>query len=519
MTQLEELLADWIPRQRWFAGKGAPIETVTVEAEHALLSGDPGLRVLVVDVGQRSSVSRYQVLLGLRPVGTLREELAHAAIGVCRLGGTARTVYDAVHDPELTALLLDRLAIGDGCREPAAGSTAAGNGTAVNGAAAGAAGNGAAVNGTVAADYSINGAAANGTPLSGTTPGGAATGPRSAPVRFRRVPGSAVRGGQRSLVLKGEQSNTSLVYGEDYVLKAFRRLWPGLNPDLELTAALAGSPYVARPYAWIETDIDQGGRSVPTTLAMLQEYMRSATDGWVLAATSVRDLYANPGLSPGDAGGDFAGEAERLGAATAAVHRALARELPTDVLSPRALRELAGSMLGRLRLATTEVPELQPYVGVLRSAYESFARVDEPLPIQRVHGDYHLGQVVRTDSGWVLLDFEGEPAAPVEERRLPSSPLRDVAGMLRSFDYAARYQLVGSASAPELAPAARAWAQRNRDAFSAGYAFGGGIDPEKHQTVLRAFEYDKAVYEVLYEAHNRPSWLRIPLDSIAALAA
>ncbi|MUL42724.1 phosphotransferase [Streptomonospora sp. PA3] len=469
MTQLEELLAAWIPRQRWFAGKGAPIETVTVEAEHPLVCGDPGLRVLVVEVDQRGAVSRYQVLLGLRTAGTLREELAHAVIGVCRLGGASRTVYDASHDPELTALLLDRLAAG-GSAEAAAPAAPA--------------------------------------------PGGA-----GAPVRFCRLPGSSVRTGQRSLVLKGEQSNTSLVYGEDYVLKAFRRLWPGLNPDLELTAALAGSPYVARPYAWIETDVADGGRSVPTTLAMLQEYMRSATDGWVLAATSVRDLYANPGLSPADAGGDFAGEAERLGAATAAVHRALARELPTDVLSPRALRELAGSMLDRLRLATAEVPELQPHAGVLRSAYEALACVDEPLPIQRVHGDYHLGQVVRTDAGWVLLDFEGEPAAPIEERRRPSSPLRDVAGMLRSFDYAARYQLVGSASAPELAPAARAWAQRNRDAFSAGYAFGGGIDPEKHQTVLRAFEYDKAVYEVLYEAHNRPSWLRIPLDSIAALAA
>ncbi|MDA0563056.1 phosphotransferase [Streptomonospora sp. S1-112] len=469
MTQLEELLADWIPRQRWFAGKGAPIDTLRVDSDHPLLTGEPGLRVLVVAIGQRGTVSRYQVLLGLRPAGTLREELAHAAIGVCDLGsGDPCAVYDAAHDPELTGLLLERLA-----QAPAARPASGGGG----------------------------------------------------PVRFARLPGAAVRTGLRSLVLKGEQSNTSLVFGEDYVLKSFRRLWPGLNPDLELTAALAGSPYVARPYAWIETDITDdgaagaaGGRT-RTTLAMLQEYMRSATDGWVLAATSVRDLYATPEIAPGDAGGDFAGEAERLGAATAAVHRALARELPTDVLTPADLRDLAGAMMDRLHLATSEVPELHPYVGVLRTAYEAFARVDEPLPIQRVHGDYHLGQVVRTDAGWVLLDFEGEPAVPVADRRRPSSPLRDVAGMLRSFDYAARYQLVGSSRAPELAPAARAWAQRNREAFSAGYAFGGGVDPEKHQTVLRAFEYDKAVYEVLYEAHHRPSWLRIPLDSIAALAA
>ncbi|MBB5997469.1 maltokinase [Streptomonospora salina] len=475
MTQLEELLADWIPQQRWFAGKGAPIDTVTVHAQHPLVCGDPGLRVLIVEVAQRDGVSRYQVLLGLRPAGTLRAELAHAAIGVCRIDGVTRTVYDASHDPELTALLLERLAAADGSGPDAVG---------------------------------------------GPARGGTADGAPPAPVRFRRLDDADVHSGhRRSLVLSGEQSNTSLVYGEDYVLKFFRRLWPGLNPDLELTAALADSDYVARPHAWIETDVRQDGRPVPTTLAMLQEFMRSATDGWVLAATSVRDLYDAPGLAPGDAGGDFAGEAERLGAATAAVHRALARELPTDVLSSHALQDLARSMLDRLHRAATEVPELQPYAGVLRSAYEDLARVDEPLPIQRVHGDFHLGQVVRTDGGWVLLDFEGEPAAPVEERRRPSSPLRDVAGMLRSFDYAARYQLVGSADAADLAPAAHAWAQRNRDAFCAGYAYGGGVDPEKHQTVLRAFEYDKAVYEVLYEAHNRPSWLRIPLDSIAALAA
>lgn len=457
MTQLEELLATWIPRQRWFAGKGAPIEAVTVEAEHPIVTGDPALRLLVVRVTQHDLISRYQVLLGVCPEGGLPAELTHAVIGVCALAGldSARTVYDAAHDPELTAFLLDHIAQGTG------GS-----------------------------------------------------------LRFRAVPGSVVHTGLRSLVLSGEQSNTSVVYGERYVLKIFRRLWPGHNPDLELNTALAGSPFVSPPHGWIETDLgDDAGRAIPTTLAMLQEYLRSATDGWVLAATSVRDLYDAPGLPPGAAGGDFAGEAERLGSATAEVHRHLARDLPTDVLSSQALREVAHSMEQRLRRAVAEVPQLKPYAGALRSAFEEFAEVDDPLPVQRVHGDYHLGQVVRTDTGWVLLDFEGEPGAPIAERQRLSSPLRDVAGMLRSFDYAARYQLVGNAHEEELAPVARDWARHNRDAFCAGYANGGGIAPEKHQTVLRAFEYDKAVYEVRYEARNRPTWLRIPLDSIAALAS
>ncbi|GLU46680.1 maltokinase N-terminal cap-like domain-containing protein [Nocardiopsis ansamitocini] len=462
MTRLEELLTDWFPLQRWFAGKGVPIDALRVETEHVLIAGEPGLRVLVVAVDQRGTTDRYQVLLGLRPEGSLGDELAHAVIGVCEPAPdgagltSAAVVYDAVHDPELTAHLLDQISAGAG----------------------------------------------------------------DGPVRFRSMPGSRVRTGLRSLVLTGEQSNTTLVYGEEYILKVFRRLWPGPNPDLELTSALADSVYAARPHGWIETDLrtSADGTAVSTTLAMLQEYLRSATDGWVLAATSVRDLYASPETTPSDAGGDFAGEAQRLGAATAAVHRDLARALPTDVLTPRTRAEMADGMVARLHTAVAEVPDLAPYAVALRAAFEAFAALDAELPVQRVHGDFHLGQVVRTDTGWVLLDFEGEPAVPVHERQKLSSPLRDVAGMLRSFDYAARHQLIGhTGDTTDLTEAARAWAQRNREAFCEGYASGGGTDPEKHQVVLRAFEYDKAVYEVMYETRHRPGWVGIPLDSIAAL--
>ncbi|KUP95279.1 maltokinase N-terminal cap-like domain-containing protein [Thermobifida cellulosilytica] len=462
MTRLEELLTAWLPAQRWFAGKGAAVDALRIEAAHVLVPGLPGLRLLVVAVVQNGRTDRYQVLLGLRAPESVPDELAHAVIGVCESpadldGPPAVAAYDAAHDAAMTAHLL-----------------------------------------TGIAEHRDVG-----------------------PVRFRSAPGAGVRTGLRSLVLTGEQSNTTLVYGEEYVLKTFRRLWPGLNPDLELTSALTevGSEYVARPYGWIEADVvdPDTGRSSPTTLAMLQEHLRSATDGWVLAATSVRDLYASPGLPPEQAGGDFAGEAQRLGAATAAVHRDLARVLPTDVLGSEAQARLADRMTTRLRAAVAEVPQLAPHAEALHAAFEELGALGADLPVQRVHGDYHLGQVVRTDAGWVLLDFEGEPAVPVRERQKLSSPLRDVAGMLRSFDYAARYQLVGRTDDPELVAAARAWAQRNREAFCEGYAFGGGVDPEKHQVVLRAFEYDKAVYEVVYEARHRPHWISIPLDSITAL--
>src|SRR5690606_25450023 len=153
----------------------------------------------------------------------------------------------------------------------------------------------------------------------------------------------------------------------------------------------------------------------------------------------------------------------------------------------------------------------------LYSAFEALGNTSTDLPVQRIHGDYHLGQVVRTDAGWVLLDFEGEPAVPVSERQKLSSPLRDVAGMLRSFDYAARYQLVGRTDNPALVTAARAWAQRNRGACCAGYTRGGRIDPDLHQVVLRAFEYGKAVHDVLYEAGHRPHGSRLRVASIPAL--
>jgi maltokinase len=333
-------------------------------------------------------------------------------------------------------------------------------------------------------------------------------------LQMHKMPGASFTTGLDSLVLTSEQSNTSLIYGEESILKVFRRLAPGPNPDLEVTTALAelGSTHVAPPFGWIETRLE----GVSTSLAILSKYLRLASDGWSLAATSVRDLYATPDMRAADAGGDFAGEAHRLGAATAEMHTDLAVAFGTDELGSDAVRELTEQMYRKLDIAVAAVPELGRYTEMVGDTYSSLAKLKGPFPVQRVHGDYHLGQVLRIpETGWVVLDFEGEPATPLAQRRARSSPLRDVAGMLRSFDYAARHQLIGHPDQSALNATAGDWVRRNAGAFCAGYAEAGGLDPEENDVLLRALQLDKAVYEVLYEARHRPSWLPIPLDSLA----
>ncbi|HEX7160681.1 MAG TPA: phosphotransferase [Trebonia sp.] len=460
---IEDALAAWLGNQRWFAGKGQELRDLAIVADTELLAGDPGLRHLIVAVSHGTAVDYYQVLIGLRR--RLPARLRHARIGP---SGDGRQVYDALHDADLTKTLL-------------AG---------------------------IAAD------AETGT------------------LRMHAIPGARFDTGLDSLVLGGEQSNTSLVYGEESILKVFRRLSPGPNPDLEVTTALArlGSPQVAEPLGWIETRLE----GVPTSLGILSRYLRLATDGWTLAATSVRDLYAAVGdandrdqsdmaagdkgttrVSAADVGGDFAGESRRLGIATAQVHADLAAAFGTDQLGTDAAGELTERMFRKLDLAVAAVPELAKHVDMISDAYSELAKLSGHSPVQRVHGDYHLGQVMRTETGWVVLDFEGEPATPLAQRRARSSPLRDVAGMLRSFDYAARHQLIGHPGQAALSDAARDWVRRNTSAFCVGYAEAGGLDPVANQVLLRALQLDKAVYEVLYEARHRPSWLPIPLDSLA----
>ena len=327
--------------------------------------------------------------------------------------------------------------------------------------------------------------------------------------------GAPVQTGLPGHVLTAEQSNTSVVYGDEYILKVFRRLATGVNPDVEINVGLAKvhSTNVPQPLGWLEARIN--GESITT--GFLQQFLRTAADGWTMATTSVRDLYAEGDLHADEVGGDFASEASRIGAMTAAVHAELRDVFGTRTLESTAVQDIAARMQARLDEACLAVPELVEVAPRIADVYARLSRETLALTVQRIHGDYHLGQVLRDTRAWVALDFEGEPARPLAERRQMDLPLRDVAGMLRSFDYAARQMLMEWENAPHLHYRAEEWSTRNRDAFCEGYAEVTGEDPRKDDLVLRALELDKAVYEVMYEARNRPTWLTIPMGSIERL--
>ncbi len=338
------------------------------------------------------------------------------------------------------------------------------------------------------------------------------------PLRFIREPGVSLPVDVPGDTLTAEQSNTSLVFGDTTIAKFFRRIEPGINPDVEVHDALriTENPHIAPLLGYVTVDLP--GEEA-ATVAMAQTFLPVASDGWSLALTSVRDLYAEGDLHPDEVGGDFAAESHRLGAATASVHADLARVLPTGNAGRGWLTDTAAAMRSRLAAACRVVPELLEHAAALEKVYDAMAGLGGDNALQRVHGDLHLGQVLRTAQGWTILDFEGEPAKPIAERRTLDTPLRDVAGMLRSFDYAARSLLLDGQEDPQLAYRATEWANRNRAAFCEGYGEASGSDPRDQNVLLTAFEADKAVYEAVYESRNRPGWLSVPLRSLDRITA
>ncbi len=471
---MKEQLKSHLQHARWFGGKGREFEVVDVRRLSLPGSADPEttapLSLVTIELvtvryeptseGGAAETDVYQVplsyYLGERP------RLNHALVGVWddeELGQV--WAYDALHDHSATPLWLQGFS--------------------------------------------------GGKPLGDLV--------------FHRVDEPELDVHARSTVLTGEQSNSSVVYGDDSLMKLFRRVTPGTNPDIEILSALteAGNEHVAALYGWVETTTGDGE---VLQLGILQQFLRTASDGWELALASLRnlygDVYSEETAHAEDSGGDFASEAFRLGASVADMHTSLASAFPTETWGEDELSRLADDMHARLDAALDVVPEVGEHAEGLRAVFDAVRAPGREITVQRVHGDLHLGQTLRTVKNWKIIDFEGEPAKPLEQRRLPDSPWRDVAGMLRSFSYAAELSRLDRQQAVAddeglVADRAREWASRNRKAFLDGYQQASGA--ELDSTLITAYAADKAVYEAVYEARNRPAWLSIPLAALEHLSA
>ena len=453
-----DLLRAWMPAQRWYPAKGRRADLEPLAAVPLPTAGDGtecALHVLAVRTDDGAAV--VQVPLAVRPA---RREGADAAlVGVLADG---RAVYDGPADPDLVAALL-ALVAGD--------------------------------------------AVTTGPAPAGEEPPGAAG---------HLAPGASLDPAAASRVLGGEQSNTSVVLGagtpDPAILKVFRVLSPGENPDVVVATALwaAGCEQVARPLGWVSGAWnDADGAPVTGHLAVVSEFLAGAQDAWREACRAVED------------GTSFAEGARSLGRATAEVHRALAGAFGRTPVTDGAREELVEGLRDRVRWALRSAPALAPHREVLEAHAVSLGDLppaEELPPLQRVHGDYHLGQVLAVPGrGWVVLDFEGEPLRPLSERVRPDVAVRDVVGMLRSLDYAGAHVVAGRQD-EALAARAAAWTAEATEAFLAGCAEVDDDPRARPGTALhRALLLDKALYEVVYETQQRPQWLPVPLGAVERL--
>ena len=308
-----------------------------------------------------------------------------------------------------------------------------------------------------------------------------------------------------------EQTNTSVVLGERLILKIYRQLEAGKNPDLEMSAFLTEVGFAATPKLAGAAHFAPADGSAPSAVGMLQAFVGSRGDGWSeMRALLATDLDAS------------IRSVARIGAVTSDLHRALASR-PEDAAFPlraASVRELAAWRADGERelvdaiaaLSGAQHERLLRLAPSIRATFaEAFGSAGASAQVTRIHGDYHLGQLLVTDDGsFAVIDFEGEPARPLAERRRPASPLRDVAGMLRSLDYAGR---TAEREAHAADFKAEAWLAASRAALLAAY------DANRaDEGLLRAFELQKACYEVRYEASNRPDWTWLPLEALERLS-
>ncbi|TWP36542.1 1,4-alpha-glucan branching protein GlgB [Leekyejoonella antrihumi] len=465
-----DLISDWIGTQRWYAGKGDTPRLVQVGAFRIDdPDGDVGIETLLVQDSAGREPVCYQVPLTYRAAPL--PEAEHAFIGTLEHSvlGT-RYVYDGCHDPVYATQLLRMIVQG--------GTQAALE---------------------VAPDAEHPNSEVR-QPTVTTVGSGDST--ASMPVITS------------SRVLLGEQSNTSMIYSTGQtpgwstplIVKVFRVLQHGANPDVVLQSALTrvGSARVPATTgslhgAWPDDSRPSG--HAEGHLAFAQEFLPGVQDAWREALSAARSRR------------DFATSAHSLGTATAQLHADLAQALGTSTPTTSDVTAIVDDARRRFDLATSVDPTLES----CRARFEDLcarAAASRLPDLQRIHGDFHLGQVLDVPQrGWVMIDFEGEPLRPLADRSTLEPPLRDLAGMLRSFDYAAgSIEHSGEGERHE-------WATAAREAFLAGYAEQSTLDLAEHRDLLELFEVDKAGYELVYEARNRPDWLPIPRAAIGRLLA
>ena len=480
-TVAPALLA-YLQRQRWYGSRGRPVAGIEIDDTAELSGSAPAVVLVLATVAyEDGGRERYSMPLGIRP-GPAADFFDPEKV-ICETAGDAGSaaVVDALGDPESSAALWELVAAGATVRTEAGELRCRGDGVAA-----------------------------------GVDPG-------------------TIR------PLGREQSNTSLVRGDSELLKWFRVVEDVRSPELEMTEALTGAGFDAVPSPLGVVEYLRGGSESPL-LALVQPYLQNGTEGWALALSSLRDLFAvaeERGVEDDTAartnvevqGATFLPEAARLGEVTADMHLALASDLMPEAMraapvTAATLSAWADAMIAELdQLLAGADPALEPLrtrrEGVV-AGFDAIRRLDGGGLQTRVHGDYHLGQTLRTDAGWTILDFEGEPALGVAERRTLSSPLRDVAGMLRSFDYAAAAVIAERpGDHPELLASLKrqgdAWARANRRLFWGAYLARAGDhpllprSPEDTLALRRAWELRKAVYEVGYELGHRPDWVGMPL--------
>ena len=446
-----DVFQEWIVAQRWFGSKSREVSQIDL-AEIVTLRTEPPLLVLVL-VEARFGEGTHETYQV--PLGLRPAEDGWEERVIAQADGW--TVYDALADPAQGRELLHRIRQGD--------------------------------------DVPVE----------------------DGLLRFRWAESAAagVAGTVEVRPVGVEQSNSSVVFGEELILKAFRRVEPGVNPELELLRFLSAREFthIAPLAGWYEVQ----GRQIDATLGILQEYLSGARDGWEL----VLDELAGGASVVLD-------QLHALGQVTGEMHSVLGSDPEDPAFMPEepsveSLALLTADVDEQIERMFRDLPELDalsPLAGRgqdVRERLQMLSHIGAGGRVIRTHGDYHLGQTMLTDRGWVILDFEGEPARPLPERRRKRSPLRDVAGMLRSFSYAAAgVRILRGGSPPE------DWEERAREQFLNGYRdrVDSSLLPPGQQAfdqLLAVFELEKAVYELRYELNNRPDWVGIPAAGIARL--